>query len=168
MARDYAAIYTNVWSDPDWRSLTPRLQHGYWLLLTQPRLSPCGVLDFIPGRYANLAAGMNRNAIERLVDDLRHTKPRPYVVMDDDTCELLLRSFVRWDGLMAGPKSSKAVAKDFAAIESDLIRQAVIDELRALHQERPKSPGWTGIREQDPILMDLVEAPERPILKAVG
>lgn len=167
MARDYAALYTIVWADRDWRALTVAQQHGYWLLLTQPKVSPCGVLDFIPGRLANLASDLSRRHVESVVDDLCNTRPRPYLVFDSDTCELLLRSFVRWDSLIKAERPAKAIAKDFDAITSDAIRQAVLDELRAHRKARPALKGWLGIKDQNPDLMGLIEAPSRPLLKVV-
>lgn len=167
MARDYAALYTTVWTDRDWRSLTVAQQHGYWLLLTQPKVSPCGVLDFIPGRLANLAADMSRGRIESVVDDLCKTQPRPYLVLDGETYELLLRSFVRWDSLIKSERPAKAIAKDWDAISSDTIRQAVLDELRAHRRALPDLKGWLGIKDQNPDLMRLIEDPAKTLLKAV-
>lgn len=167
MARDYAAIYTNVWSDPDWKALTPRLQHGYWLLLTQPRLSPCGVLDFIPSRFANLAAGLGRRHVEEIVAELAAVQPHPYVVHDDDTAELLVRSFVRHDSLMKFGRPAKAVAKDFRSIASQTVRQAVLDELRRLRRSSPDLAGWKGFREEDESLMTLIDADQAPNLRLV-
>lgn len=167
MARDYAAIYTNVWADSDWRRLNPRLQHGYWLFLTQPRLSPCGVLDFIPKRFAGLAAGLTACDVEGLVADLEAVAPRPWLIHDESTAEVLVRSYVRHDGLITGKRPAKAIAKDFDSISSSVIRQAVVDELRRLRREKPKLAGWDGIKEELPALLDLVDASERPRLTVI-
>lgn len=168
MARDYAAIYTAVWADPDWRSLTPRLQHGYWLILTQPRLSPCGVLDFIPRRFASLADGLTIGEVEAVVVDLESASPKPWVLHDPDTAELLVRSYVRHDGLITGARPAKAIAKDFESISSPHLRQTIVDELRRLRKERQGLKGWDGIREESPHLMALIDSDERPKLEAVS
>ena len=167
MARDYAAIYTSVWGDPDWRTLTPRLQHGYWLLLTQARLSPCGVIDFIPARFAGLAAGMGRAEVEEVARELCAAKPRPWLVHDEDTAELLVRSFVRHDQLMKLGRPAKSIAKDWQAITSSTIRQAVVVELRRLREKAPKLAGWKGLAEESQSLMDLIDAAEAPTLRVV-
>lgn len=165
MARDYAAIYTAIWADPHWRGLTPRLQHGYWLLLTQPRLSPCGVLDFIPRRFASLADGLTSGEVEAIVRDLESSAPRPWVIHDESTAELLVRSFVRHDGLIKGERPAKAIAKDFESISSTHIRQVIVDELRRHKKAHPQLKGWVGIAAESPQLMALLESPERPKLE---
>lgn len=168
MARDYAAIYTSVWSDPDWRKLPIRLQHGYWLLLTQPRLSPCGVLDYIPRRLSGMAADLAVGDVNALVRDLQSLVPRPWVVLDESTAELLVRSYVRHDGLITGSRPAKAIAKDFDSISSSHIRQAIVDELRRHRRDLPKLKGWEGIGEESPELMALIDADERPKLEVVS
>lgn len=168
MSRDYAAIYTSIWSDPDWRALTRHQQHCYWMLVSQPKLSPCGVLDYIPGRMANLASDLTRVEVERVVSDLCMTRPRPFLVHDEETSELLVRSFVRHDSLIKGERPAKAIAKDFSAIISGTIRQAVVDELRAHRKTHPGLKGWGGIAEQDADLMALLEQPTRPDLRAAS
>lgn len=157
MARDYAAIYTAVWTDKDWRRLDCHLQHTYWLILTQPRLSPCGVLDFIPHRFVGLAADLTAAQLASRVDELCVTEPRPWLIHDPDTMELLARSFVRYDSLMKVPSAAKAVAKDFAAIASPAIRDGVLTELIRLHRDDPGLAGWKGIAAQDPALMADIE-----------
>lgn len=168
MSRDYAAIFTSVWNNPDWRALDTRLQHGYWMFLTQARLSPCGVLDFIPKRFAGMAHGLTSDEVERLVRDLVATKPKPFLVVDDSTAELLVRTYVRWDGLIKAHRPAKAIAKDFDSITSPVIRQAVLDELRRLHVEHPEYKGWVGIDEESADLMGLIQAPGRPKLEAIA
>lgn len=165
MARDYAAIHVSIWSDDHWRDLPARLQHGYWLLLTQPRLSPCGVLDFIPRRFAAMASGLTVSDVESLVRDLESASPRPWVVHDESTAELLIRSYVRHDGLITGARPAKAIAKDFDSVSSPHIRQVIVDELRRHRRDAPKLKGWDGIAEESPQLMALLDAPERPKLE---
>jgi hypothetical protein len=58
MARDHARTYVAVWKDPDWRKLTQAAQHTYWMLTSNPAISYCGVLDFVPGRFIELASDL--------------------------------------------------------------------------------------------------------------
>lgn len=156
MARDYAAIYTSVWADPHWTKLTPELQHTYWLVLSQPRLSPCGVLDWIPSRYRHMAAGLTPATLGQRVEALAATQPRPWLIVDLDTCELLVRSFVKWDSLITGARPAKAIAKDWASIASETIRHAVVCELHERFLAAPKLAGWKGIGEANDDLLQAI------------
>lgn len=163
MSRDYTAIYASIWADPDWRKLTMTLQHTYLLVVTQPRLSPCGVLEFNPRRMGKLAADLTPDAIEEAVDALCATRPRPWLIYDDDTGELLVRSFVRHDGTLKMPNPSKSIARDWRAIASTPLKDAVLTELRRGFKDHPKAKGWEGIKDQDPELMALIEVPTKPL-----
>lgn len=149
VARDYAAIYTSIWSDPDWRNLTAAQQHTYLQVLTQPKLSPCGVLDYLPNRLARGSSGLTETVVAANIKILRQADPRPWLVLDEETDELLARSFVRYDSLMNAHRSAKAVAKDYRTITSAALRLTVVEELRKLYDEKPSMAGWKGIREQD-------------------
>ena len=50
MARSEARVLVSIWSDPDWLALTSTAQRAYLLLLSQPKLSLAGCLDWMPQR----------------------------------------------------------------------------------------------------------------------
>src|SRR5690349_11147838 len=109
MPRDYAPLYTAIWNDPDWRRLRPLQQHMYMLLMSQYKVSYCGVLDWIPSRLVGHARGL---AIEHIQTEVEGLVGRDYLVLDADSSELLIRSFIRWDGLLRMERPAKAIAKD--------------------------------------------------------
>lgn len=94
MARSHAKITTAVWRDPAWTRLTARAQWLYMLLLSQQSLSLVGSLDTTPGKWATLANGVTREAIDVALAELEEHR---FVVLDHDTGELLIRSFTRHD-----------------------------------------------------------------------
>lgn len=155
MARDHARILVRIWADPDFRALRADAQRMYLLACSQPRLSYAGHLDYLPDRLAKLAADETPDTVECAVADLEEAR---FLVVDRDTHELLVRSFVRHDGLLASPNMTKAMLKDRDGIISEDLRDALDDELRRAHQEARSLAGWKGFRAADPDLFRKVSA----------
>jgi hypothetical protein len=161
MPRDYAPLYTSIWTnDEDWRTLRPEQQHMYMLLMSQYKVSYCGVLDWIPSRLTGHAKGMTVAYIEAEVENLL---ARDYLVLDPESSELLIRSFIRWDGLLKMGRPSAAIAKDYRSITSHRIKAAVLVELQRLRDEDPNMAGWASIERQDPDLLAEISGPKRPM-----
>lgn len=139
MARDHARIFTAIWSDPEFKRLEKDPQRMYFVLVSQHRLTYAGVLDYLPARLASLAADDGIEAVEKAVAALEATR---FVVVDQDTQEILVRSFVRHDGLLATPNMVKAMLKDRDGIISESLREALDDELARAYEERPDLAGW--------------------------
>ena len=153
MARDHARIQVAIWSDPDFRSLTGAAQRMYLLLLSQPRLTYCGSLDYLPGRWAMLGAGEDIARVEHAVKELEAAN---YVAVDRDTSELLIRSYVRHDGLLSSPNVTKAMVKDRAALLSCELREIVDDELNRAWRNDKTMAGWKGLKEAAPDLHEKI------------
>lgn len=141
MARDHARVSLSVWADDDWRDLSPEAQHLYFVLLTQPSLSYAGVADWRPARLRALASpwrpdGFNRAAVE-LARQL-------YIVVDEDTEEVLIRSFVRHDGLMKQRNMAVSMVRAYEAIASRGIRGVFVHELARLRESDPELAGWVS------------------------
>lgn len=156
MARDHARIKVNIWGDEDFKELRAPQQHAYFMLTTQARLSYAGVLDYIPSRLARLAKGLTEAAVETMIEGLEKAR---YVVLDRDTQELLVRSYVRHDGLLESPNMSKAMARDYGEVISPRIRAAILTELQRAFREDSGMSGWKGIRDKFPALMEAIAKP---------
>lgn len=144
MAGDHARILLAIWADDDWRDLTPAAQHLYLLLLTHPDRSFAGTVDWRPKRLRALATGWGADAFDRAAHELAH---HLYIVVDEDTEEVLIRSFVRHDGLLKSPNMGVAMVKDFKSIASRGIRGVFIHELLRLREDVPDLKGWTAAEE---------------------
>lgn len=134
MARDRANINTGIWTDDDWRALTRDQQWLYELLLTHPELSYAGVCDWRPGRLAQFAAGTTKGEVESIGAQLQS---RRFILIDEDTEEVLIRSFLRHDGLLKQPKLTVSMVNAYGAVASKSLREVVIHELKRLHSESP-------------------------------
>lgn len=141
MARDHARVALSVWADDDWRDLSPAAQHLYFVLLTQPTLSYAGVADWRPARLRALASPWRRDGFDRAASELAR---RLYVVVDEDTEEVLIRSFVRHDGLMKQRNMAVSMVRAYEAIASKGIRAVFVHELARLRESDPGLAGWVS------------------------
>lgn len=134
MARDRANINTNLWVDADWRDLDDAEQRLYMLLMTHPSLSYAGVADWRPGRLAAMSRNGSREGVELSAKGLQAKR---FVFIDEGTEEILIRSFLRHDGLLKQPKLAVSMANAFGAIASREIRMVIVNELQRLNTEYP-------------------------------
>lgn len=161
MAREFAQIKLAIWADDDWRDLSPLSRYLYLTLLTSPSLSHCGVADWRPARIGALN-GMGVEAIgesgAELVESL-------HLVIDAESEEVLIRSFVRNDGLMKQPKMAVAMASAHAAVASKEIRGVIVHELNRLRNDLPTLHGWGAERATDLLGLRSVDPSEYPLGK---
>ncbi len=94
MARSHAKFYVRAWRDPDWRALTLPAQWLYWTLLTQPQLTLVGSLEVNVPKWATYAQDLTLVQVEDAMDELEEAG---FVVIDDHTGEMLIRSFTKND-----------------------------------------------------------------------
>lgn len=142
MARDRASISTNLWTDQDWRNLPTAEQHLYMMLLSHPTLSYAGVADWRTARLAAMTGDATPESIEAAADGLQAAR---FVFIDDETEEILIRSFLRHDGLLKQPKLSISMVNAYGAIASSRIREVVTHELQRLYAEYPS---WAAFGQE--------------------
>lgn len=126
MARSHAKVLVQVWRDRDWTDLSQSAQWLYVLLLSQPKLTLVGTLEVTTGRWAHLAAGLSREAIEDALSELRAASK---VIVDDYTDELLIRTFTTHDidPNRVNVNLAKGLWGQWSCIASDHLRtQAVV------------------------------------------
>lgn len=132
MGREHARILCRIWSDPDFKARSEGAQRMYFLLLSQRLLSHAGVVPMTVRKWANCAEDSDVASVHAHLDELiRHD----YVVIDEDTQELLVRSFIRNDGVAKQPNVLIAALRQAAEIESATLRLALAGELRKLGDE---------------------------------
>jgi hypothetical protein len=154
MARSYANVATAMWRDDDFIVLAVDEQYVYFLLISQPDISAAGVLSIALTRWASRSKGMSR---DRMLAAVHGLQAHRFVVADFDTDELLVRSFVRWDGGYTNSKRRFAIRDAADQIVSPAIRSALAAEFERLDlplewiptfsQVDSLSIGHTGIQE---------------------
>jgi hypothetical protein len=140
--RAFARVTTDFHDEPSIRNLTPDQQWAYDVVYKRPDLSRCGVVAYTPRRWAKFAKGMTETKLRRLYDQLANTR---HIVLDDDTEELLIRTYVRHDGLLTQPNVVAAMVSDYRLISSSVIKTAFLIEMRRiwdLDLEQNARGGW--------------------------
>ncbi|WP_367138955.1 MULTISPECIES: hypothetical protein [Streptomyces] len=152
MARGHGRILSSIWEDTDFLDLTPQQQRLYLFLISQPNLNHAGLLPLTLRRWARKAAGLTAADLEK---DLHLLADAQFIVLDDDSEELLIRSFVRNDGVWKQPKVMGAMVAGAMEIESHQLRRALLAEMDRipvddLSDEPTKTRSGPGpsIREQ--------------------
>lgn len=127
MARSHATIYGTAWAtDSQFRTLPSDVQLLYIALLAQPDLNLCGVMPYIPQRWASFAADFDTERVSDLVAAL---ELHGYVVTDQETVELWVRSFMFHDRVLAQPQVAMAAAQAFGAVRSPTLRHLIVQSL---------------------------------------
>lgn len=139
MARSFGQIYAGIWRDDDFQALASDAQLVYIMLSTQADISSCGLLSMTLGRWAKYTTGMTK---ERLSDALSELEQARFIVVDDDTEEVLVRTFVKWDGGANNGKRRPAILAAAHAIASPMLKGIVGAELTKLdvQHDLPDSP----------------------------
>lgn len=144
MARTHARLLCSIWNDPDWVALDFGAQWLYELLLSQGALNHAGVTGLTPRRWARGARDVTVCEVEKFLASLAEAR---FVVVDEETEELLIRAFVRRDGVADQPNVLKAALSDARQVVSSRLRAALAAELRRLP---PKRDDTARMRYPDP------------------
>lgn len=131
LSRKEARVFTSIWKDEDFTVLPRSAQWFYFFLLSQPDLSYCGVLALRPGRWVRKAGDLTLDSIAGDLTALAGGE-RPFVVVDEETGEVLVRSLIRHDGIWKMPNIMKAAREAAESVESDAIRAALLAELERI------------------------------------
>jgi hypothetical protein len=129
MARAYAALHLRIWADPDWRALDVHAQHLYLLLISQPQMNLAGVLPLQPRKWAACVAGWDVSIVEKALHTLTDTR---FLVVDEDTEEVLVRTLIRNDGSYRTPGPLKQILRVAETTQGPALRRALADELGRL------------------------------------
>ena len=133
MSRSHARIVTTIWIDQDWRQLNAAAQWLYMTILTQPDLSYAGTLSVNVGKWAKMASGTTPGDVQAWLRSLADAR---FVVLDEDSDELMVRSFIRNDGVAKQPKILMSACRSARTVVSPDIRAELAFELARI--ERPK------------------------------
>lgn len=146
MAREYAKIRTDIWGDEDWRQVGGAAKLLYFMLLSHATLTYAGVADWRPNRIAPLLdPAWTRADVEALAVELQS---RHLVVVNDETEEVLIRSFIKHDGVMRQPRLAVAMASAFSAVSCARIKSVIAFEVQKLRVEDPDLSCWSDARVQ--------------------
>jgi hypothetical protein len=147
MPRTFAKLYLSVWDDPDFLALTGDAQRLYLVLFSHKKLSLAGVLPLQPRQWAKTA----RDALPETVEEaLRELVEARFVVVDEDTEEALVRTFVRHDGGATNSNVHKAIRCAIDQVASKRLRATIEYQLALARGEEPQHPDPSEAPSVDP------------------
>lgn len=164
MARDEARLLCSLWTNDDFRARSPEAQRMYMLVISQSTLSHAGVAPLTVRRWAALADGTSVEDVRAALAELEAAR---FVVVDEDTEEVLVRSYVRNDRVLSNPNVAVAAVRAYRQVASVKLRRAWLVELRRLADERqtggqvPKA--WTDARSAALLAQVLTEPVPDPV-----
>ena len=150
MARDYARIMTAIWRNSEFRALDEAPQRMYLLLVTQPEISAAGVLALRIRRWADMA---KNSTAESMVQVLKELEAGRFIFVDWDAEELLIRSFIRWDGGFNNPKRRPVIVRDASDVVSVTITRHLMMEFQRCGIPTPDMPPDGPSRGASPPVM---------------
>jgi hypothetical protein len=139
MARQFGAIKTSIWGDDEFTDLTVAAQQLYFYLTTGPTTSLVGVADWRPRKIVPKARDLTADWIETTALELSE---RRYIILDEDTEEVLVRSFMRHDGCLKQRNMADGIVRAYADVASKALKSHVRHELRRIHSENPEYAGF--------------------------
>lgn len=120
MSRSYGQISCSIWDDDDdFAELSVGAQRTYVMLTTQKDLSACGTLALTVKRWAGRIRAQERHLLPEWLTELAAAR---FVGMDENTEELLIRTFVKWDRGYTNTKRLMAIHGASKALRSPILR----------------------------------------------
>jgi len=159
MARSHGRIMAAIWNDGDFIAMRGSAQRLFMFLLSQPDLSHAGLLPMRVNRWAKKAEDLSPKSIR---SDLDYLAERHFIVADEDTEEVLVRTFVRNDGVYKQPKVMLRMREDARQIESPALRSVFRVELDRLPLDElndiPSNGAAKSTRQQVSEVVDTLRA----------
>ncbi|MGW0052076.1 hypothetical protein [Nocardia nova] len=125
--RDHGRVLCKIWRDKDFRALSRTAQALYMQLVSQDNVNNAGVLPLMTSKWLK---GCDELTPEALLRDLAVLVDTSFVVVDTETEEVLIRSFMRHDPGMKHPYIFKNALRCAEAVESTELRRVLAGELR--------------------------------------
>lgn len=160
MARSEARLQFGIWRG-GLDGLGAHAKLMYCVLLTEPSLNHCGVGVVRLERWAK-DASLTIADTEKAIQELA---AGGWVLVDDDSGEVFVRTLIRNDGIAAQPYVLKGALREAMKTESKAIRLCLASELRKLPPKQPDGTSKRGGRVVYPdpyATADLLDPPRPP------
>jgi hypothetical protein len=126
VARVFGNINVGIWLDQDFCNLSPGAQRTYFQLITQSDIAACGTLALTTRRWSMTVPERYRFEFPEWMEELARER---FIIIDEDTEELLVRSFVKWDGGYKNGNRLMAIKGTAEAVRSPLLRSVLAFQL---------------------------------------
>ncbi|GAA2071901.1 hypothetical protein [Williamsia deligens] len=140
MAREYAKAWFSMFTDEDFAQQSHSDRWFFMTLLAQPALNYAGVQPINMRRWRKAMRDEHGMPSEADMEKaLIRLERRGHVFTDDDTGEVLIRSFIRVDEVYKQPNTLKSGLRAVAHIESPKLAAVMVDELSRIELPEIKS-----------------------------
>jgi hypothetical protein len=133
MARSHVRLQLGLWRKPGHTEVSKDARLLYVTILGDEALNQAGVVVLRPSVWAEDAA-MTETEIDAALHEL---ESRKFVVIDDRSCELLVRTFIRNDGVFSQPNVLRNALAVALQVRSPQLRKVLACELRKLPAPPP-------------------------------
>ncbi len=118
----FGKIHRSIWKDPEFLARSPTAKLLYIHLVTNPKINRVGVLDIRQDRWAR-ATGHTIGEIDAAQVELEAAR---FVLVDEETEELAVRTYVKGDGFAGNWKLVKGMWNAWEGVESAQLRAGVL------------------------------------------
>jgi hypothetical protein len=132
MANSAGMLKESIWRDKEFRALPRTAQATYAQLLSQKELDRAGIE---PLQVSKWVKGCDELTEADLWVDLKLLVERRFIVIDEETDELFVRSYMRHSELTKYPQYVKNALRCAGLVGSELIRHELAIELRRLRNK---------------------------------
>lgn len=142
---------SRIWGDKDFTSLSAREQQVFMMLFSFPTRNLAGVVPLTLRRWATCTSDATVENITAALRVLEHVR---FVIIDWDTEEVLIRTYIRNDEIWRQPNLMVRCLKFCHAVASETLRAAIAEELTRVAQEfmptvkNPEAVAQVKIREE--------------------
>ena len=123
--RQYARIQLAIWNG-EFAALPTDEQLVYLMLISSPDMSYAGVLPLLPKRLAAQSTDLTERRVRMALKGLA---AKAYVILDEDTDEICVRTYVRHDGVLKQPNVIRALNKAYSKVHSERIKRVIRGEM---------------------------------------
>lgn len=124
MARTFGRLLCTIWADEDFLALSADAKVLYVAFLSQQDITPAGILPWTERRWRRWLNG-DQDRARVAFDELVLAR---FVLADEDTSEVFIRSFIEHDGRLVNSKLAASVRIAVEQIRSSAIARAVDNE----------------------------------------
>lgn len=139
MPRFFAKINLGIWTDDDFLDLDPEERSFLIASWSRSEVNNAGVGPWRPEEMTDLISRAST------ADDVRRVgaslQAKRFLVIDERTREVLMRSYVRHDDVVRQPKMAVAFVTAFESVKSPELRQTIANEVHRLYAEAYQDSG---------------------------
>lgn len=122
----FGRVFSSIWTDPEFTALTTACQHLYVLMVSSASRNHAGVLPMTLRRWSKCSADATTESVRAALEALAEAR---FVVIDWDTEEVLVRTYIRNDGVWKQPKVMVSALRSALTVGSDAIKKALAEEI---------------------------------------